>query len=187
MMWTLAWLAFAEPSTAPQPPVEVAAERAVLINGRSAPTALLGAIERGYRVRVPDGSYWYDGRSGLWGPWGKPPSGQIMPGLEFGPLPAEASGGNTGVIINNRVLHQAEVNWLLALFGQANPGRYWLDPLGNLGIEGQAYALVNLRAATAAAQQPRDTNYRNNLTGTAIRSTDSGGYILFDDGSGVSW
>ena len=25
MMWTLAWLAFAEPSTAPQPPVEVAA------------------------------------------------------------------------------------------------------------------------------------------------------------------
>src|SRR5689334_646738 len=58
----------------------------------------LEVLERLYGVRLPDGAYWYDNRCGALGFWGGPAAAVIPAGLGFGgPMPANASGGGTGV------------------------------------------------------------------------------------------
>ena len=177
-------LTFANPSALDETPDGFEA-RQVQINGRVAAAEALTYLESSYRVQIPTGSYWYDPASGLWGNWGAPPSGQIVPGLELGKLPAHASGGATGVVINGRVLHQREVDWLVSVFGQANPGRYWLDAYGNIGLEGQPLPLANLLAASRARQG--GGFYHSDSTGATVSSSGGSGYIMFEDGSGVSW
>jgi len=196
-MWCVVggWIGIAaaeppQPST-PGPKVETGAtakSTAVQVNGEVAPPPLLAMLEQTYGVQVPPGAYWYDPVSGLWGNRGEPPSGQILPGLGFAPLSADASGGSGGVIINGRVLHAFEVQWLVATFGSATPGRYWLLANGNLGVEGHPMPIVNLYATAGAAGGGGGQRFHHsNATGTTISSSGGSGYILFDDGSGVSW
>jgi hypothetical protein len=66
-------------------------------------------------------------------------------GHDFGPLPEDASAGNTGVYLNGRNLTIAEVAILISVTGVAwQPGRYWFDAQGNVGVDGNPQALGNL-------------------------------------------
>ena len=101
---------------------------------------------------VGPGRYWYDPISGLYGFAGGPTAGQTMPGLNVGGrLRANASGGGTGVFINGREIHPQEYQYLVALYGRVNPGRYWLNAAGIGGYEGGP-ARFDLRAAAAQTQ-----------------------------------
>lgn len=97
----------------------------------------IAVLESYYQTFIPDGSYWYDPVSGLWGFEGYPAAGQIVPWLELGgPLRSDASSGNTGVFINGRELHLLEAFYIYQLFGAVYQGYYWLDDQGNGGVEG---------------------------------------------------
>jgi len=126
-----------------------------------------GALdERGWRVleqlerfggsRLPDGAYWYDAMSGVAGRWGGPAAVLLLPGLPLGGrLPAQASGGGTGrltgIFVNGRELHPLDVRVLIAAYGQAWPGRWWVNGRGDFGPEGGP-PIGNLRRATAAGR-----------------------------------
>lgn len=124
--------------------------RAVFINGQRLGDETVAALERVYRVRVMDGQFWYDPMNGSWGIQGGPAAGFIMAGLDLGgPLRADASNGDTGVFINGRQLHRTDVA-RLSLLGPVYQGRYWMDALGNMGIEGFP-AILNIWAVIQAA------------------------------------
>lgn len=102
-------------------------------------------------VQVPDGRYWYDPISGLWGIEGGAALGQMPPTLELGgPLREDASGGTTAIFVNGRELHLTEAAYLQQLFGYVIPGRYWLNAFGIGGNEGGP-ALFNLAALAQQA------------------------------------
>ncbi len=132
---------------------------------------------------VPDGDYWYDRVSGLWGLRGGPTLGQLPPGLNLGGnLRADASGGGTNVFINGRELHPTEVAYLQQVFGYVIPGRYWMNAQGIGGQEGGP-PMFNLLAA-AQAQSGGNGYTRRGLFG----STGSDGncsYYLHPNGSSV--
>jgi hypothetical protein len=87
------------------------------------------------------GNYWYDSKTGWFGLMGGPPMGTLQPGFNWGPIPENASNGNSGVYINGRHLSVAEVQFYAAQYGfQMPPGRYWMDAQGNAGIEGGGQA-----------------------------------------------
>jgi hypothetical protein len=103
----------------------------------------LESVEREHGVRLPDRDYWYDKRSGEAGLWQGPALGALPAGLELGgPMPANCSGGGTGVFVNGRELHPADV-LTLTQFTLLAPGRYWVDANGNFGFDGGP-ALTNL-------------------------------------------
>src|SRR5258706_12537116 len=82
----------------------------VAINGVRLTAPQIAALERRFLVRILDGSYWYDRACGAWGLTGGPTLGFIPAGLDVGgPLPADASGGHTGVFVNGRELHPFDV------------------------------------------------------------------------------
>ncbi|KAJ1264296.1 hypothetical protein BS78_09G252700 [Paspalum vaginatum] len=64
---------------------------------------------------VGPGSYWYDYRAGFWGVFGQECSGIIPPLIkEFNyPMPKNCAGGNTGVFVNGRELHQKDFDLLV--------------------------------------------------------------------------
>jgi hypothetical protein len=132
-----------------------AAPRHLSFNGHAATAhdlTIVAQLERGSGQSVPDGDYWYDNISGGAGRWGGPAEAILPAGLGLGgPLPANASGGGTGVFINGRELHPIDVQRLIAIFGFVHPGRFWVDASGNAGYEGGP-ALINLYQA---AQQAR--------------------------------
>jgi len=129
------------------PPAE-----ALTINGVRLSPEKVQAIQKQYGLRMANGDYWYDRRSGAWGYVGGPAVGQVHPFLELGgALKASASNGHTGVFINGRELHILDVRALQQIT-VVMPGRYWCDARGNLGFEGGP-ALINLYALAAAAQQ----------------------------------
>jgi hypothetical protein len=106
-----------------------------------------------YQTRIGKGRYWYDKRCGAWGVENGPTVGFIMAGLDLpGPMPADISGGGTGIFINGREIHPMDQQGLQQLFGITYRGRYWLDAQGNLGVEGGP-ALVNIVAAIQDAQR----------------------------------
>lgn len=111
----------------------------VIINGyvlTESEIAEMGAI---YGVEMGEGEYWYDSVSGLQGRVGYPAAGFIYPGHNFGEVSVDASNGNTGVILNGRELTELEVQYLEGILQvERQPGYYWLDSQGNLGVEGQA-------------------------------------------------
>jgi hypothetical protein len=142
-------------------------QQTVVVNGVALNAQTLGQLQAAYG-RIAPGRYWYDPVSGLWGPERGPHAGQIMPGLLLGgPLRQDASGGGTGVIINGREIHPAELAQLQRLFGQVNPGRYWLNAQGIGGYEGGP-PQFNLSAA--AAQRSGGPGYNRSGPGGHLMS-----------------
>lgn len=125
-----------------QPPQSLT-NTGVSINGYALSSEELAALESAYGLYVENGSYWYDPVSGAWGWWGGPTSGFLMPYLELGYAPLDASGGGTGVVLNGRELHPQDLAGLQQLLGSIMPGYYWLDANGYFGYEGGP-ALGNL-------------------------------------------
>ncbi|MFC3146919.1 hypothetical protein [Piscinibacterium candidicorallinum] len=116
----------------------------VIVNGQPLPPAEQRAVEQRTRVPMVPGRWWYDARSGLWGVEGAGAAGFAPPGLPVSaPLPAGASGGQRNVFFNGRSLSDPEIAWLMTL-GTVWPGRYWLDAMGNVGLEGQKFPFANL-------------------------------------------
>jgi hypothetical protein len=142
----LAWLLFAGVCSA------APATAQVIVNGEELPNAAVIALQFAYRTLIPAGRYWYDPASGLWGREGQPLAGQMHAGLQVGgALKANASNGDTNVYVNGRRLPRAELYSLQQLVGPVRPGRYWLDPYGNAGLEGGP-PLVNLAQARAQSR-----------------------------------
>jgi hypothetical protein len=141
-------------SPAPQQPksnMQSASSRLVNINGTRISAQQIQALEQAYNTPVPSGDFWYDRISGAWGIIGGPTAGFMMPGLNLGgPLRSDASNGDTGVFINGRQLHRAEVVALLRIYPGLQRGRAWLDGAGNWGLEG-GVALGNLWVAAQQA------------------------------------
>jgi hypothetical protein len=161
------------------------AQRRITFNG--------GALDdRGWRVleqlealggaRLANGDYWYDSGSGAAGRWGGPAAILLLPGLPLGGrLPAQASGGGngrlTGVFVNGRELHPYDVAALIAMYGQAWPGRWWVNGASDFGPEGGP-AIGNLRRAAATARG-----------GSWQRGSGAGsnGFWAGGDGNGYVW
>jgi hypothetical protein len=57
--------------------------RNVIFNGVFVSDEDIAALESYYQTYIPDGNYWYDPVSGLWGFEGYPAAGQIVPWLEL--------------------------------------------------------------------------------------------------------
>jgi hypothetical protein len=131
--------------------------RAVFINGLRLPAEQLRVIEGRYRIRIPDGRYWYDRLCGAWGLEGGPQLGIGIAGLDLGgPLRADASNGPTGVFVNGRELHAFDVQRLQMLAGMVIPGRWAVDAHGNFGPEGwpkigNLFALAQLKGGGGPA------------------------------------
>jgi hypothetical protein len=140
------------PSCAAPAPVA----RQIVVNGvvlDAAALAVVEQLEAQHGVRVPDGRYWYDAVVGLWGREGEGTSGLIPPGLPLGgSLPADASGGGTGVFVNGRELHPVEVGYLSRCFA-VPPGRYALDAQGIASLEGGPPLVDVVAACRAVAVQ----------------------------------
>lgn len=110
-------------------------DTATVINGLALENAAIRSLED-QGIQVVPGRFWYDPASGAFGPEGGPTAGFTMPGLRIGgPLQPDASGGGTWVYLNGREMHPAEVAGLGSLLGPIEPGRYWMDAMGNFGIE----------------------------------------------------
>lgn len=116
----------------------------VYVNGLALNLAQLEEFEKRYGQKPPEGNYWYDSRSGLYGAIGHQAYGFMHPGHNYGAMAQNVSNGNTGVITNGRELPLDE----LRIWEQINgipiePGSYWFDANGNAGVEGDATVLVN--------------------------------------------
>lgn len=175
----------AAPAPAQQQPA-----RQVYINRTRLPADTLRMLEEAFHTRIPDGRYWYDRLSGAWGLERGPTQGFTLAGLPLGgPLPADISGGGTGVFTNGRELHPTDLMALQRLTGPVQPGRYWLDGEGNAGMEGGP-ALTNLRVlAQGLYRQGGGVGenygggagaYGNLNTGIGIITDGQGGAAVFD-------
>lgn len=153
----------------------------ITVNGIALDEPTRAALTGAYGA-IPDGGYWYDPASGLWGVAGGPSVGRILPGLALGgPLAANASGGGdgalTGVFINGREIHPQELMLLTQLFGYVNPGRYWLGPMLIGGVEGGPPAF-DLRAAAASAAGAGGSGYnKSTLFGDLMSDGQCAGYL----------
>lgn len=85
----------------------------VTVNGNPIPNRLVKKAEKFTGVIQP-GDYWYDSRAGFWGVMGGPCLGIIPPSIEeFNfPMPETCAGGDTGVFVNGRELHQKDLKLL---------------------------------------------------------------------------
>ncbi|XP_042487666.1 uncharacterized protein LOC122067891 [Macadamia integrifolia] len=85
----------------------------VSINGHPIPDRLVRKAEK-LAGPIHPGQYWYDFRAGFWGVIGQPCLGIIPPFIEeFNhPMPKNCAGGNTGVFVNGRELHQTDLDLL---------------------------------------------------------------------------
>jgi hypothetical protein len=129
--------------------------KVISVNGVRLDENTIQQLEAAYRTRLVNGHFWYDPVSGLWGVWGGPAFGQIVPGLSLGgPLGFGASGGLTNIVINGRAIHPLEYQAIIATYGYAVPGRYRLDARGNVGLEGGPF-LFNIYA-TGMGQSGRN-------------------------------
>ena len=174
--------------------------RAITFNGRNLTAdqlARLENLERAYQARIPDGSYWYDNRTGAAGFWGGPAVAILAAGLDLGgPMPANCSGGGTGrftgTFINGRELHPLDVAFLSSISptGQVLLGRFWVNANGDFGYEG-GRVIYNLYRL---AEEKRNAQQRNalqqNANGGAAKNAMDGisvgpGYFL-DRGTGSS-
>lgn len=123
----------------------------ISINGKKCTEAEIQILRSAGSPCLP-GSYWYDSKAGGFGMMGGPCLGWAVPNLNIGgPLPANASNGNTGVFINGRQLHMMDVmNWNTYI-GPCLPGRYTLDGMGNCCYENgmfiaNVYALMQAKS-----------------------------------------
>lgn len=133
-------------------------------------------------VTIPSGDYWYDPVSGLWGVEHGPALGQMPPELALGgPLRSDASGGNTGVVVNGRELHISEAAYLQQVFGYVVPGRYWMNAMGIGGSEGGP-PLFNL---AVAARQAAANGYSTRTAFGSMGSDGNCSYFMTPGGSSV--
>jgi hypothetical protein len=94
--------------------------------------------------------------SGAWGLDGHEAVGFLLPGHNFGPMPADASHGNTGVFINGREINLIEALRIQQTFGAVYRGRWWLDGrTGYYGVEGNPVPVGNLVAMLRSRQTAR--------------------------------
>jgi hypothetical protein len=150
-------------------------ETKVVINGVTVPKEKIASLEQAYGVSIQPDRYWYDKIAGLWGVEGGPLMGQIVPDLDLGgPLKANASNGDTNVVINGRELPMQEVMFLQQL-GPVLPGRYWLNAQGIGGFEGGP-PQFDLSAAIAAQNKKKG----GGMYGGWNRAT-PGGHLGGDD------
>jgi len=162
--------------------------RNVYINDVRIPDGRVTAMEQQYRIRIPNGRYWYDKMSGAWGLSGGPTAGFTVAGLDLGgPLQADASNGHTGVFINGRQLHMngrqlhmTDVLGLQQLIGAVYPGRYWVDAYGNAGLEGGP-ALVNLVAVARSRSAQQGGAYSAYTRTGAMFGSDGNGCLVYSD------
>ena len=186
---TAAAVSTAMHTVADSPPPAAATQRNVVINGVAIPAAQLAELENHVHLRIVDGRYWYDRVSGAAGPLGGPTLAFILPGLDLGgPLAPDASAGNTGVFINGRELPQYDLIALTRLVGFVQPGRYFLDALGNAGFEGGP-PVINLVAASRQAQTQGGggDGWYSQATGAGGNESGGAGYVMGKDGSGNTW
>lgn len=85
------------------------------------------AVRKAEKIAGPiyPGEYWYDYRAGFWGVMGQSCLGMIppyIPELNY-PMPKNCAGGNTGVFINGRELHQKDFDLLVGRGLSESPGR----------------------------------------------------------------
>ncbi|KAL5974819.1 hypothetical protein ACLOJK_031490 [Asimina triloba] len=85
----------------------------VSVNGRVIPDHLVKRAEEKAGPIQP-GNYWYDSRAGFWGVIGQACLGIILPFIEElnYPMRKDCAGGNTGILVNGRELHQKDLNLL---------------------------------------------------------------------------
>ena len=114
----------------------------IVINGYTL-TAQDVAQLRASGIQVQLGQYWYDSVNGAWGYWGRPTMGFLAAGIPSAPLQPNSSNGNTQVFINGRNLPVQDLIALQQLTGPLMPGRYFIDQMGNAGVEGGP-PLINL-------------------------------------------
>jgi hypothetical protein len=164
------------------PPDERSHARPLRINRVTIPEETVRKFEAERRVMIPRGDFWYDKVSGGWGLDGGPTLGFTTPGMNLGgPLPADASRGDTGVFINGRELPLQDVLGLQQLSVPVTLGRWWVDSTGTFGVEGNPAPLGNL------------FQFSRGRGGAYQRST-AGGYIggdgetsyFFDPSTGAS-
>lgn len=177
-----------------QPP-SLTQGRHILINGQAVTPHQMSqivTIEGSVGYQIPDGQYWYDPMSGLWGLWGGPALGYLSAGMTLGgPLPPNASGGGagnwTGVFINGREIHPTEVD-LLRSFAVVPAGQYWLDGQGNFGPENAAM-MFNIFQLTQ--QQPNSGGSWGHSTwtpgGNNYVGGDGEGFTYFMGSDGTTW
>lgn len=157
----------------------------VSINGQALSTDDLSWLESSYGLYVDTGDFWYDPISGAWGYWGGPTIGFIKPYMELGYAPLNASGGGTGVVLNGRELHPADLAALQQLLGYIYPGSYWLDANGFFGYEG-GQALGNLiYVAQGAGSSGGGGSYYDSTYFGNIGSDGQSSYF-YDSGTGCS-
>src|SRR6185436_12423702 len=139
-------------------------------------------LERAYNVRILDGGYWYDRQCGAWGLDGGPTVGLIMAGLNLGgPLAANASRGQTGVVVNGRELPMQDVTALQQLT-PVYRGRYWMDASGNVGYEGNPNVLLNLVQLSNRARGGGGTYHsRSWITGIGSGGDGKTSYVMGKD------
>lgn len=163
----------------------------VVMNGSVVSPQVLNMIAQQYGTRLPAGRYWYDRNSGAWGYEGGGTQGFVQAGFGlYAPMPAQISGGNTGVYINGRHLPASDLYALQSLTGPINPGQYWLDAQGNAGYMGGP-AIVNLRQLAGNQGYYRQGSgvgqnysngggsYHNSNTGIGVITDGQGGAAVF--------
>lgn len=151
----------------------------VFVNREELSDDTLTALARDHGVHLSRGRHWYDQRTGAWGHEGGPAAGFTHPGLRLGgELWRAASGGTTGVIVNNRELHWRDVVALQEMGIPVSRGRYWLNADGTGGFEGEP-PIFNLkeiarrRRQAATIPAPRSHRQRSafstwDLTGVSV-------------------
>ncbi|HYR85607.1 MAG TPA: hypothetical protein VE422_16075 [Terriglobia bacterium] len=146
----------------------------VLVNGRELTPGQVAELRQLYGMAPPEGRYWYDPRSGLYGYWGFEAAGYIRPGHNFGPLPSQASRGNTGTFLNGREINAVEAEFIRRLFGVVYKGYFWLDgSTGNLGVEGNTTPLANVVTALQAQRWSSGEYHWRDGSGAVVSSSGS--------------
>ena len=163
---------------------QVTAGAEVVINRVRIPEDTLRLLEQQFQTRVPGGRYWYDRSSGAWGQEGGPTLGFTIADLPLGGrLPADISGGGTGVFINGREIHPVDLQGLSQLVGPVQRGRYWLDAQGNAGYEGGP-AIANLRLLAMQLYRQGGGVGQNYGGGAGAYANPNTGIGIITDGEG---
>lgn len=118
----------------------------VFVNGFPIPDR---AVRKAEKLAGPiyPGDYWYDYRAGFWGVVGQPCLGMIPPYIpEFNyPMLKNCGGGNTGIYINGRELHQKDLDLLVSRGLSDSPERsYIVENSGKVTDEASGEELYGL-------------------------------------------
>ena len=172
-------------------PMRNPSSRSVIVNGQEIGQRDLAALDFQNRAPIPNGYYWYDRISGAWGYQGGPCEGFIASSMALGgQLRSDASNGDTGVFVNGRQLHRRDVAELRKL-GPVPQGRYWVDAIGNWGLEGGSL-MGNLKVAAAQVAQNSGGNgggswsHRSSYTDSSVGGDGQTFYYIDKNSSYIS-